>query len=190
MGHGRIEEFMQSSEALPGKNVLAGNPVKTLLQEQQQARLALITRSKVRSSAFRRSGAMALPVPVKHRLAKPRSRGYYCFVASRVGDASIQRQEVVRRKSVQPERGRNKIIQQHHVLLRKIQRRRKRRGLYQPRQIECIQAPLYDGARNAKSRRPNAIAGGSLPSQILAEMLQHLFETPIIRGRIALPRNQ
>ena len=29
-----------------------------------------------------------------------------------------------------------------------------------------------------------------MPSQILAEMLQHLFETPIVRGRIALPRNQ
>src|SRR5260370_5556969 len=45
-------------------------------------------------------------------------------------------------------------------------------------------------ARNAKSRRPNAIAGGSLPAQIFAEMLQHLLETPIVRGRIALPRNQ
>src|SRR5260370_21993141 len=125
MGHRGIEKFVQSPEALPGKDVLAGNAVEILLQEQQKACFALITRSKISGSTFRRSGAMALPIPVKHRLAKAGSCGNYRFVAARVGYALLQRQEVPGRKSVQAERSGNQIVQQHHIFLRKIQHRGK-----------------------------------------------------------------
>src|SRR5262249_51168191 len=68
MTHGWIQEFMKLPKAATRKNLLAGNSRHALLEELQQADLALRARGKICRPSFGRRSAMLMAIPEDHRL--------------------------------------------------------------------------------------------------------------------------
>src|SRR5208283_2309149 len=190
MTHSGIEELVQFAESAPGKNILAGNARKILLQEKKKASLPFVPRCEIRGATLRGSRTMALAVPIKDSFAEPGSRRDDGFVALRVRNALLQREEVAGRKFVQAARCSNKIVQEDNVLGGKIQGGSKRGGLHRPSQIEGVQASVHHGSRNTKACCADVRGSRRLLAQIFTELQEHFFEVRIVCGRIALSGNQ
>src|SRR5437660_7530371 len=115
------EEFVDRTEAAPGKQFLAGNARQAVFQKSEECDFAVGARREIGGAAFGGSGAMAVAVPVKNGFAETCARRDDGDVVLRMVHTAIKKKKIFGTEFLQAARGGDEVVHKNDTFVRQFE---------------------------------------------------------------------